>query len=72
MTKHYFGANLKNKFYKEWNRFTTECGVTIDGRDRVTYDKREISCSNCLRLLIKRRKAIPRTNKFMRILALTL
>ena len=49
--KHYFGSSLKHNFYKNWNRFTVECGITIEGRYRVTYDKRRISCKNCKRIL---------------------
>lgn len=47
--KHFFGCKI-NKFHKVWNRFTVECGITID-RECVTDNKKEVTCKNCLRLM---------------------
>ena len=49
--KHYFGSNLKHYFYRNWDWFQVECGIKIDRRDKITYDKRRVSCKNCKKIL---------------------
>ncbi len=48
---HYFGDNIKKRFYRDWTKFQAECGIIVEERNKITYDKRRISCGNCKRLL---------------------